>query len=140
MNYYSPPFLIVGSSWSKRVRSRKWCDLSNFHTTNQIWIKKPICKGSKMLRVNFYVYRSKAAFDVMEWTWWVELVKCLSLWFQKSTRISSFYLFSANSICHNGKNVMSWTSEMFTFIASKCKKRQCTRKSFLRISLKLDLP
>ena len=41
-------FLLI-----KWVRNRKWCHLSNVNTINQIWIEKRICKGLKMLRMNY---------------------------------------------------------------------------------------
>ena len=52
---FSHPFMIIGSSWPKRVRNWKWFDWSNFHHINQIWIEKLICKGMQLLRINFCV-------------------------------------------------------------------------------------
>ena len=68
---FSHPFLIIGSSWPKRVRNWKWFDWSNFHHINQIWIEKSICKVMKLLRMNFCV-RSWSTTFIHSW-WSVPL-------------------------------------------------------------------
>ena len=63
------PFLIIGSFWSERVRNRKWCDWFKFHTINQNLDQKSICKGLKMLRMNFCVHSWSTKF-INSWLSW----------------------------------------------------------------------
>ena len=50
------PFLMTGSSWSKRVWNGLRCNWSDFHTRYRFWVEKSVGNGFKVLWISILLH------------------------------------------------------------------------------------